>query len=304
MKKAQFEIIKKCDLCGGDKFEDFIKTPDRNYQTGYFKYLKCTKCQLIFLSPRPSPEWVFKFYPTQYGSYRKLKKLTSIQKLIRFLIKNNKILARTLIKDELFFMEKGKLLDVGAGNGSYLNILGEWGWEAYGIEPDKAVVKRLLKQKVKNIYQGDLFTTKLPIKNFDLIRYSHVLEHVPSPKKELRKARSLLKKNGKIFIFVPNIDSFFFKVFKSYWFPLEPPRHFFQYSPNTLTKLLKLSGFKNIQISYNQSPYTFIWSLSYLLGKKDVGRRMSFFIYPLTLALRLMNLLKKSDVIEVIATKN
>jgi 2-polyprenyl-3-methyl-5-hydroxy-6-metoxy-1,4-benzoquinol methylase len=304
MNKTQFEIIKKCDLCAGKIFKDFLKTSDRNYGTGEFNYVQCKNCDLVFLSPRPTPGWVFKFYPPNYGSHRKLQKLTLFQKIIRLLIRKNSLLAKVLIKDPLFFMKKGRLLDVGAGNGSYLNILAEWGWEAYGVEPDKEAIKRLKKQRVKNIYPGDLFTANLPIKDFDLIRYSHVLEHVPSPKKELKKARSLLKKNGKIFIFVPNIDSFFFKVFRSYWFPLEAPRHFFQYSPATLTKLLKVSGFKNIKISYNQSPYTFIWSLSYLMGKKDVGRRMSFFIYPLTLILRLMNILKKSDVIEVVAIKN
>jgi SAM-dependent methyltransferase len=305
MNKIEYQEIKKCEICGSHKTDTFLEAVDRNYlNEGVFRYIKCTKCNFVWLSPRPDKNSVFKFYPTSYGPYKRLSKPSGLQSLVRSLIKNNSLIAKALIKDQLFFINpKGKLLDVGTGNGHYLDILLSWGWDAYGVEPDNRTVERLKKRGIKNIFKGDIFTVKFPANNFDLIRYSHVLEHVPSPKRELERANKLLKKGGLIYIYLPNIDSLFFQLFKSYWYPLEPPRHFYQFSPETITALLKKAGFKNVQIKYNQSPYTFLWSLFYLLDIKNGDKRLGIITYPLGVVLRILNLIKKADVIEITATK-
>ncbi|MEK6757842.1 MAG: class I SAM-dependent methyltransferase, partial [Nanoarchaeota archaeon] len=156
----------------------------------------------------------------------------------------------------------------------------------------------------KEIYQGDMSSHSFSKNSFDVVRYSHVLEHVLSPKKELQRVRGFLKKGGKVLIIVPNIDSIFFKIFKGYWYPLEAPRHFYQFSPKTLTRLLLESGFHNIKIKYSQPPHTFLWSVFYWLGLHKSDIRFGYLVVPLTLALKFSVFLKKSDVIEVVAKKN
>ena len=156
----------------------------------------------------------------------------------------------------------------------------------------------------KEIYQGDMFSQNFPQNSFDVVRYSHVLEHVPSPKNELLKVRHLLKKGGKVLIIVPNIDSIFFKIFKEYWYPLEAPRHFYQFSPKTLTRLLLGSGFNSVEIKYSQPPHTFLWSVFYRFGLHKSDKRFGYLVVPLTLSLKFLVFLKKSDVIEIVAKKN
>src|SRR5258706_6045768 len=111
MTNIKYEIISSCDLCGSKKNSIFLNTPDRNYETGNFNYIKCSDCSLVWLSPRPTQKSLFKFYPKTYGPYRRLRQPTGLQKLIRQLIGQNKIAAKLLIADPLFFYSnKGKLL--------------------------------------------------------------------------------------------------------------------------------------------------------------------------------------------------
>lgn len=303
-KEVTFENINLCDLCGSNKFKTFLTAPDRNYKTGIFKYVKCSNCKLVWLTPRPTKKALSNFYPTVYRPYRSFHKTTKAQKLVRQLIKSNRFIARILIKDQLFFFEKkGKILDVGPGSGFYLTVLSQWGWDVTGLELSSKAIKVAHKSGVESIVQGDLHTIKFKSSSFDVVRFSHVMEHVPSATEELKEVRRILKKAGKVLIIVPNIESLFFNIFKSYWYPLEAPRHFYQFSEKTITNLLKLNGFKNIGIKYKQPPHTFFWSILYLMGFNNCDKRLGYLLYPLDVCLRTLNIFKKSDLIEVIATK-
>ena len=305
VEKGKMEIIKKCDLCGSTKSKLFITTPDRAYSSGFYTYQICQNCSLIRLSPRPSPKSLKRYYPAKYRAYRKPGNINSFQKLVRYLINHNKVIAKLLIKDKLFYWEnKGRILDVGCGSGFYLGVLKNWGWDTYGVEMDKGAVSIAQKSGISNIKFGDQASARYPNDHFDVVRFSHVMEHVPSPAKEIAESLRVLKPKGKILIIAPNINSVFFKIFKTCWYPLEPPRHFYQYSPATITKFLKKVGFNKVVITYNQSPNTLFWTILYSLGFKNVDRRLPAFIsYPVGLLIKPLNFLKASDIMEVTATK-
>lgn len=300
----KFEIIKKCDLCGYKKPEFFLMAEDRNYKTGNYQYVKCPECGLIWLSPRPNKKIILKYYPKTYKAHSVIRLPSPFKVKVRQFIYKHKIVARLLIKDQLFFWnKKGKILDVGTGNGEYLEILKGWGWESFGVELNKAVVRVVKKAGIKNIREGDLISANYPGNSFDVVRFAHVLEHVPSPLRQLKEAKRILKKNGCVIVLLPNVNSLFFKLFKSYWYLLDPPRHFFQYSEYTLMELLRTCGYSNIEIIYNQSPYPFIRSILYRLNFSQVEIRCGIIVYPLSLILRIINLLRMSDTIEVSARK-
>ncbi len=98
-----------------------------------------------------------------------------------------------------------------------------------------------------------------------------VIEHVSDPKKTIKKINAIMKKGGALTLATPNIDSFAAKLFKSYWFALEVPRHLFLFSGKTLSKILKDEGFEVLNIEYDKEPKTTIRSLDYLLGGRSVN---------------------------------
>src|SRR3989344_8379087 len=168
------EQVSNCDLCSSTKFKLFLKTPDRKHQTGVFTYVKCQNCNLIRLNPRPKQLEIGKYYPKIYRAYQVVIKPNKLQKLVRFILKKNNILAKVLIKDKLYFWKtKGKILDVGAGNSQYLEILEDWGWDAYGVEINPTAVAEAKKRGLKKIEHGTLFSAKYHSNYFNVVRFSH-----------------------------------------------------------------------------------------------------------------------------------
>lgn len=303
--KLLSENIIKCDLCGFSNSKLFLQTEDHNYGTGLYNYVICRQCGLIWLNPRPKKKFLKKYYPLKYPAYQKLKNISRFQKIFRKIINKHKFLARLFIKDQLYFdHKKGRLLDVGTGNGNYLSVLQSWGWDAYGIEINPEAVKSAKKSGLKKIFQGTVFSHKFPANYFDVIRYSHVIEHVLLPKKELQKVFNLLKPGGKVIIDLPNINSIFFQIFRQYWYPLETPRHLWQFSDKTIESLLLRTGFEKINIHYIQPSKTFIWSLKLMVSQSNVESKPGIIGNFFSLFLKITTIFKKSDILEVTAYKN
>jgi SAM-dependent methyltransferase len=103
---------------------------------------------------------------------------------------------------------KGKLIDIGCGNGAALanfsKLLPQW--ELYGNELSARALGRL--REIPNFVA--LYDTadleKVPGR-YDLVSMIHSLEHMPSPLTTLTKLARLLDPNGVLFIEVPDIDS-------------------------------------------------------------------------------------------------
>jgi len=145
-------------------------------------------------------------------------------------------------------MPHGRLLDIGCGNGRFLNIMGKLGWLIYGVEPDPE--SALIAQTTSGalIYPSLDEIKALPFQ-FDIITMNHVLEHIQNPREVLNACWLLLKPAGKIAISTPNWGSLCRKVFNKYWYGLDAPRHKILYECGTLKTLLQESGFSEHIIS-------------------------------------------------------
>jgi 2-polyprenyl-3-methyl-5-hydroxy-6-metoxy-1,4-benzoquinol methylase len=107
----------------------------------------------------------------------------------------------------------------------------------------------------------------------------HVFEHFYEPHKILKKVWSWLKPGGIFYSMVPNIDSAGFRVFGSYWFALELPRHLFHFSPASIRHLAKSNDFEEVFINTYREMFI-EESVRYMY--EDIFRKMGF--SPTTLA--------------------
>jgi len=235
--------------------------------SGKFRIVKCLNCNLHFTSPRPNLNKIVKYYgENDYFGIEQVKKEKpeSTFKPVYELISKH--------------IKKGKILDVGAGTGSFLNKYKDYGWEVDGVELTPAAIEYAKKAYGIILRKGDLFNFKLKTGYYDVVTMNHALEHMHNPLQTLIKINSLLNKNGFVVITVPNVAGFGRRIFGRDWFPWQPPRHLYHFSPATLSEILKKAGFKKIVIGHNyalQNRYILFQSLRYAKSpkfqKKETG---------------------------------
>jgi ubiquinone/menaquinone biosynthesis C-methylase UbiE len=159
-------------------------------------------------------------------------------------------------------------LDIGCGAGGFLLDMQKEGWDVYGcdISPDSCE-KSKNAAGLKNIYNEDVLSLNLPENFFDVITLWHVLEHLTKPKDTLIKVNKLLKDDGILIIESPDFSSIQSKFFKSKWFPLDLPRHIYQFSPKTVKKLLNSVNLEILRKDYIINP-----RISFVSLKKSLLR--------------------------------
>ena len=72
----------------------------------------------------------------------------------------------------------------------------------------------------------------------------HVLEHIHDIKKSISKINDLLKIGGKIFIALPNHESFDAKYYKEFWAAWDIPIHLWHFSSKNVIELMSNFGLK------------------------------------------------------------
>jgi len=284
-------------------------------KAGLFNVVKCKECGLIYLNPRPTQKSISYYYPPDYDPYKKIGfdnvgimgkgkgryariknwiKKTILEGYYSYSFDDNfksEKKSKSLFKEILVspflskyremyygtipFFDRGKVLDIGCGSGSYLAWLKELGWEPYGVEIDEDCVKFAREEYGIDTFCGDLSEANFPDGFFDCITMWHFLEHSPHPLETLRESNRILKRDGLVVICVPNIDSLEAKLLREWSILFDVPRHLYDFSSHTLKRLLNKAGFRIKKNIYYKSLAQFERSLNKFLGGKGYKMRMS-----------------------------
>lgn len=102
---------------------------------------------------------------------------------------------------------KGKLLDIGCGDGSFAELLRRIGYDVWGIEVDKQLSNLAKKRGVKTIHGS--FLKRFPFKSnfFDILFAGEVIEHTIDDDYFLHECFRVLKKGGLLVLTTPNLVS-------------------------------------------------------------------------------------------------
>lgn len=149
------------------------------------------------------------------------------------------------------YVQGGRIVDVGCGDGKWLAML-DGQFEPYGIEISPAQVteaRRKTKSNGGKIVQGDAITglTSFPSDHFDGALMHAYLEHEIHPKAVLKEASRVLRPGGHLIVKVPNFACLLRRLRGKYWCGLRFPDHVSYFSPTTLQDLLNRCGFEMVQ---------------------------------------------------------
>lgn len=150
---------------------------------------------------------------------------------------------RNFLKKETLKL-KGKILDLGCGNGEYSFLLAKRRENqiiALDSSPELCGIIRqeLVKKKIQNVQvvDGDAHHLPFPNDSFDACFCNTVLEHVNDPEQIVKEIKRVLKKNGRVIISCPFLQEIH-----------ADPYDFQRYTPYGLKNLLEKNSFKTTKI--------------------------------------------------------
>lgn len=270
----------KCRICDHQEIHKWFKAREMMY--GFrdeFWYFQCNHCNCLQI--KEIPEDISKYYPAKYyifnpynpykwkGSKGAFKKLTikatifrenPLHQLIKTFFLENKL---QFLK-ELDISRDNRILDVGSGNGSrFLYPLREVGVKnVLGCDP--YIAQPLKYENGLEILKTDIFGLK---GKWDLITFHHSYEHIDTPIKTMQKVSELLTAEGKCIIRIPTASSFAWEHFKTDWYQLDAPRHFFLHSRKSMEIIAAKAGLELYKVVYDSNYRQFTDSEKY---RKDL----------------------------------
>ena len=151
------------------------------------------------------------------------------------------LVARERLEDLKRFVANGRFLEIGCSTGEMLAAAGP-SFTAMGVEADEKS-SRAARANGLNVFSGTLRDARFPNRHFDAAAMYHVIEHVPSPREELRELRRVIKPGGWLTLEAPNIATVWYRLLGARWRQIIPD-HIFFFTPGTITTLCERSGFE------------------------------------------------------------
>jgi len=211
----------------------------------HYRFLKCDKCGLIFSSPILEQAKIISLYKKSSCNYK-----DQIPYAIKTYLKIFKRIGS-------FLPKKTRVLEVGCGNGFFLNSLKKQGFDnVYGIEPSSEMVSKTDKNIRLNI-KTDIFRKNQFSKDyFDAICCFHTLDHMIDPNEFINESYKILKKGGYAIVVVHDTNGLSVKLFgeRSPIFDLE---HIYLFNKKTLKEIFMRHRFEVMDVFNVVNTYPF-----------------------------------------------
>lgn len=149
---------------------------------------------------------------------------------------------------------RGRLLDVGAAAGFFLDEARSAGWEVRGIDVSEPM-SGWARERLRLDVQTGLFEEGRLEGPFDVVTMWDYLEHSIDPARALAEARRLLKPGGLLALSTGDASSPVARLSGSRWHLLLPA-HTFYFSRATLARYLHSAGFDVLETGYPAGRYS------------------------------------------------
>lgn len=244
--------VDSCCICGVNERTSFGRFPDNRFAPAgqAFELTRCAGCGLV----TTAGDLEDGAYPEEYAAFQAPRSRGTSMPAERQGKRGPTHLLRHRFAwvHRLALPSRPRVLDVGCGSGSLsLGMRDELGWEVVGLEPSRAAYEAAQKAGL-DIHLGTLESRSGELGEFDLVVFTHVLEHVPDPVADLQRAREITRPGGHCVVSVPNVASLERRLLGRSWDAWDLPRHRTHFEPRTLILAMEQAGWEPGEVGFER----------------------------------------------------
>ncbi len=225
-----------CALCGATDHH-VVSTKDRHGNA--LRTILCSGCGIITNHPIPSDEELAAFYKKDYRTDYK----GTPEPRMRQVWRNFSRMEQHMLNNRDVYASGMKCLDLGSGSGEFMFLANAIGMTCKGVEPNEGYANYCRTKLGLDVANQTLEETHFEPKSFDLIRLSHVLEHMRNPVRSLKVLHEWLDDDGILYIEVPDIEAEAARKMRGKMFHFG---HLCNFNPVTLRLAASLAGFAEL----------------------------------------------------------
>jgi 2-polyprenyl-3-methyl-5-hydroxy-6-metoxy-1,4-benzoquinol methylase len=221
-----------CIFCGPAGAPDPVVIRENGFE-GH----RCARCQLIYISPRPSTEEISNLY-----AHDEAKTGAAVLKGDEY---NRRLAAKQALRMLRPQKRSGTLLEVGAGMGFFSDEARSAGYTPYAIELNHVQAAHCETQGIPTDRRP--LAEAYPGMKFDIVYHCDVLSHFTDPVAEFKRMVSRLNPGGLLMFETGNfgdVSPAYYHFIRSFQYP----DHLFFFSRASLGLLLERSGLKATKI--------------------------------------------------------
>ncbi|MDQ3814625.1 MAG: class I SAM-dependent methyltransferase, partial [Armatimonadota bacterium] len=204
------------------------RLPDRIH----YRMVQCNTCGLVRSDPVADSAILRELYTQSTFDYG--EEVTSLQRTY----------GRYLAKLDRYGVHKGALLEIGCGNGFFLEEALRRGYKVvHGVEPSTEAVAKAAPSVRPHIVCDIMRPGLFEPEQFDVVCLFQVFDHIPDPDALLDECLHVLKPGGLLLCLNHNVASISARLLKERS-PIIDLEHTYLYSPTTITRLVTAHGFE------------------------------------------------------------
>ncbi len=236
-----------------------------------FQYVLCSKCNTLFVNPRPPFSMLNDFYAksssTSYWVNEFFKPVAEIRREKIFRPRAEAIAEMTALDTSL------TVGDIGAGFGLFLEELRRLRPNSryFAIEPSLEMAT-ICRDKGFEVRERSVEDVDDLNGSFDILTSFELFEHLHDPGFFLKKVTQLLKPRGLLVLTTLNGEGFDILLLWEDSKSVSPPHHLNFFNTKSIAKLMQKSGFEIVSVS---TPGKLDWDIAEGMIRnesKDLGR--------------------------------
>ncbi|MDH4088845.1 MAG: class I SAM-dependent methyltransferase [Cyclobacteriaceae bacterium] len=213
--------------------------------SGGVKIMVCFNCNNAFTFPKPViPDYSSEDFQARSAETQSLTYVDQLPKEIKFSYNIQLDIIEKKIK------KGSSILEIGGGEGIFLDLVKSKGYAVDLIEPSISASNRARKRGL-NVHTNYLSEVKSD-NRYSLICMSHVLEHMDDPIGTLKQLRPLLQPGGFILLAQSNFQGMMPVLLKKNWYAWLPEQHFTHFSLKGLKFIASKSSMTIVDYRYSR----------------------------------------------------